>query len=99
MEPLPQIAPISALKHKHLDVFKQLKNGPVVLASRSQPVGVLLAPAQWNALAERLEDLEATVTALEAELALAHGEETVEEIDLEELKAQAGHATVASGLD
>lgn len=28
MRPVPQMAPISDLKHRHLEVFKRLKNGP-----------------------------------------------------------------------
>jgi hypothetical protein len=99
MNQLPQITPVSTLKHDHLAVLAQLKKGPVVLASRSKPVGVLVAPAQWDALAERVDSLEALVSALQAELALQSGEEALEDIDLEELKAQTGRETVAHSVD
>ncbi len=109
MNQLPQITPVSAMKHDHLAVLAKLKKGPVVLASRSKPVGVLIAPAQWDALAERIDDLEAAVSALQAELALRMGEEALQEIDLDnlkaddlkadDLKAQADREALANSVD
>ena len=85
MEPLPQMAPVSDLKHRHLDVFRRLKNGPVVLSNRSQPAAVLISPEKWNALAEYIDDLECSLEALQRELALARGEDSVERLTEAEL--------------
>lgn len=80
MYPVPQMAPVSELKHRHRDVFRRLKDGPVVLANRSQPAAVLVAPERWNALLEYVDDLECEVEALKTELALARGEDQVERL-------------------
>lgn len=99
MNQLPQMVPVSALKNKHLGVFRMAQKAPVVLINRSQPVGVLISPDQWNDLAARLDDLEATVSALETELALERGEESLTDVDIDALKAELGHETVASDMD
>lgn len=90
MEPLPQMAPVSDLKHRHLDVFKRLKNGPVVLSNRSQPTAVLISPEKWNALAEYIDDLECSLEALKTELSLARGEEEVIRLTDDELREWLG---------
>jgi hypothetical protein len=50
------MAPISDLKHRHLEVFKRLKQGPVILANRSQPAAVLVSPERWNAIVAYIDD-------------------------------------------
>lgn len=80
MYPVPQIAPISDLKHRHLEVFKRLKQGPVILANRSQPAAVLVSPERWNAMIEYIDDLECDIEALQTELAVARGEDELERL-------------------
>ena len=99
MNQLPQMAPVSALKNKHLGVFRMAQKAPVVLINRSRPVGVLISLEQWDALAARLDDLEAAVGALEAELALERGEESLTDVDLDALKAEADRESVATEVD
>ena len=99
MNQLPQMAPVSSLKNKHLGVFRMAQKAPVVLINRSRPVGVLISPEQWDALAARLDDLESALDALKAELALERGDESLTDVDLETLKAEAGHESVATEVD
>jgi PHD/YefM family antitoxin component YafN of YafNO toxin-antitoxin module len=80
MYPVPQMAAVSDLKHRHLEVFKRLKQGPVVLANRSQPAAVLVSPERWNAIIEYIDDLECGIEALQTELAVAKGEDQFERL-------------------
>jgi prevent-host-death family protein len=89
MDKLPQVASISELRNKHLEVFKRLESGPVMLASRNQPQAVLVSPDQWDAIVERIDDLECIIAALEAELAIERGEATIEPANIKELEAMA----------
>ncbi len=86
MYPIPQMAPVSDLKHRHLEVFKRLKEGPVVLSNRSQPAAVLVLPERWNAIAEYIDDLECSIEALKTELAVARGEDTFERLTPQEIE-------------
>lgn len=64
MTVLPEIAPISDMRVRQSEIVEKAQRGPVVLVERgSKPALVVLAPALWNALAERLEFLEAAVAA------------------------------------
>ncbi|MFN3334277.1 MAG: type II toxin-antitoxin system Phd/YefM family antitoxin [Caldilinea sp.] len=90
MHPVPQMAPISDLKHRHLEVFKRLKNGPVILANRSQPAAVLVSPERWNAIVEYIDDLECSIEALKTELAIAKGEDVLEQLTPAEIEAWLG---------
>ena len=81
MNRLPQFAGISDLRNKHLEVFAQLADGPVVLLNRTQPQGILLSPTQWDALLTRLEDQEAIIEVLTAELQAERGEIEVETVE------------------
>jgi len=90
MYPVPQIAPVSDLKHRHLEVFKRLKQGPVILANRSQPAAVLVSTERWNAIVEYIDELEAGIEALQTELALAKGADELERLTAEEIKEWLG---------
>jgi PHD/YefM family antitoxin component YafN of YafNO toxin-antitoxin module len=94
MYPVPQMAPVSDLKHRHLEVFKRLKSGPVVLANRSQPAAVLISPEKWNAIIEYIDDLECGLEALQTELAIAKGEDQFERLTPEEIQAWLGDDTI-----
>jgi PHD/YefM family antitoxin component YafN of YafNO toxin-antitoxin module len=80
MKRLPQFAGVSDLRNNHLAVFAQLADGPVVLLNRTQPQGILLSPAQWDTLMDRLEDQEAIIEVLTAELQVERGEMTPESL-------------------
>jgi PHD/YefM family antitoxin component YafN of YafNO toxin-antitoxin module len=95
MYPIPQMAPVSDLKHRHLEVFKRLKNGPVVLASRSQPAAVLVSPERWNDIIEYIDDLECGIEALKTELAVARGEDQFDELTAAEIEEWLGEDAVS----
>jgi prevent-host-death family protein len=62
MNPLPEIAPISDMRVRQMEIVKKAEKGPVVLIERgSRPALVVLSPALWNALTERIEFLEDAV--------------------------------------
>jgi PHD/YefM family antitoxin component YafN of YafNO toxin-antitoxin module len=73
MYKLPQMTSIAELRNNHLHVFGLLAKGPVVINSRSLPVGVLVSPQMWNHLIERLEDQQDVIDALSAKLARLEG--------------------------
>jgi PHD/YefM family antitoxin component YafN of YafNO toxin-antitoxin module len=78
---LPQIAPVSDMRLHQADIIKKARRAPVILMERgSRPALVCIAPEMWDALAKYIDDLEATVEALEIELAVATGEATVEPV-------------------
>jgi prevent-host-death family protein len=58
MNVLPQTAPISDLRTRQTEILHMAESDPVVLMSRSKPAAVLLSPSQWDALVERMEELE-----------------------------------------
>ena len=78
---IPQMAAISELKNDHLVVLARSTKEPVLLASRNQPVGVLVSPVHWERLLQTIEDLEDTVDVLNTLLAEARGELQVETLE------------------
>ena len=89
-------APISDMKRDQAQVMNLLPDGPVVLMQRSQPAAVMVKPEQWNAIAEEIEDLRDVIASLEAELAIATGEETPKTVSPDELRQGAvGNAVPA----
>jgi len=80
MHKLPQMTSIAELRNNHLQVFALLEKGPVVINNRSQPVGVLVSPAAWDRLMERLEDQEDIIDALQMKLDIAQGKVEVETV-------------------
>ncbi len=93
MNKIQQIVPISDMAIKQQDVMKRLGNGPVVLASRSRPVAVLLSVSEWDAIAVEMEALRDIVDVQEADL--LQGDNETEAVDLNELRRMAGHAVHA----
>ncbi|MEZ4658975.1 MAG: type II toxin-antitoxin system Phd/YefM family antitoxin [Caldilineaceae bacterium] len=91
MNHIPPMASVSELKNNHLKVLAQSEKAPVVLASRNQPVGVLVSPVHWEQFMNRLEDLEDLVDVLKTLLAEANGEIEAEEVGLEELAEWSRH--------
>lgn len=86
----PQIVPVSDLRMKHIQVFEMMNKGPVFLAQRSKPAGVLVSIAQWDRLMELLEDQSDLIDALKMELAIARGEEKVETLSKAEIEEWLG---------
>jgi len=84
MHKLPQMTSIAELRNKHLYVFGLLAQGPVVINSRSHPVGVLVSPTEWDRLIGLLEDQQDIIDALEAKLEIAEGK--VEMMTQDEIK-------------
>lgn len=91
MNHIPVMASVSELKNNHLQVLAQAEQSPIVLASRNQPVGVLVSPHHWEQFVNRLEDLEDLVDVLKTLLQEAKGEIEAEEIGAEELAEWAQH--------
>ena len=86
MNKLPQMVSIAELRNSHLAVLEKLVNGPVVISSRSTPVGVLVSPEMWDRIAEYIEDLEDSLDAAQMELELATGRDTVIRLTEEEIQ-------------
>jgi PHD/YefM family antitoxin component YafN of YafNO toxin-antitoxin module len=76
-----QTASMQDIKNRTGAVTKKFVRGPVLLMNRATPQAVLIAPAQWNAIVDRLEEMEEALITLQAELALAKGQSQVETID------------------
>lgn len=74
MNKLPQMANIADLRNSHLQVLAMVEQGPVIINSRSNAVAVLVSPAQWDRIAEYIEDLEDALDAAKVALAIAKGE-------------------------
>lgn len=72
---MPQVIPISDLRKRQAQIVDQLRERPIVLTQHGYGAAVLISPEQWTELQDRLDDLEDTVAALRAELALARRED------------------------
>ena len=57
MNKIPQTTPISRLNTHQSDVLEQMQEAPVLLLSRSTPVGVLVSVDEWNQIVDQLDDL------------------------------------------
>ncbi len=56
-----QITPVSTLQKNYGSVLRMLANGPVYLAQRSKPVGVVLSPDAYETLNAELKRLQRIV--------------------------------------
>ncbi|MCE7979589.1 MAG: type II toxin-antitoxin system Phd/YefM family antitoxin [Caldilinea sp. CFX5] len=84
---IPPTVPVSELS-KHPDhVFEQLAQQHILLTRQGKAAGVLVHPTVWNRILERLENDEATILALEAELNIATGQSELVDISEEMLQA------------
>ena len=81
MNPIPEIAPISDMRVRQMEIVQKARQGPVVLVERgSKPALVVLSPALWNALAERLEFLEDAVAVYRKKWEVATGQDEMTEL-------------------
>lgn len=83
----PQILPITDMRYRHTEVMAKLANGPVFLTRHGTGEAVLLSTEQWDKLMAYLDERTDIIDVLEAELELARNEDTIEEIDINELEA------------
>lgn len=89
MNKLPQMVGIGELRNNHLEVIGLLDKGPVVINSRSLPVGVLVHPRAWDRLIELIEDQQDIIDALEAKLEIATGQDEYVTLTADEINAWA----------
>ncbi|MEZ4673855.1 MAG: hypothetical protein R2932_06360 [Caldilineaceae bacterium] len=61
-----QTAPLSDMNESQQDLLAMTNTGPVVLLQEDQVAGVLLSPAQWEAITKTLEAVQECLTALDA---------------------------------
>jgi PHD/YefM family antitoxin component YafN of YafNO toxin-antitoxin module len=73
MNKMPQMASIADMRNDHLKVFAMLRNGPVLIASRSKPSAVILSPELWDKIAEHIDEQDDLIQVLQAELDRATG--------------------------
>lgn len=84
---------IRDLKRSLKGALAMLKRGPVLLIHRREPVGVMVSYEEWQAIKEHTvtrEELDDIIAAYSAEAAIASGEESVSDVDLEELGRELG---------
>ncbi|MBV7335551.1 type II toxin-antitoxin system Phd/YefM family antitoxin [Chloroflexi bacterium TSY] len=89
MNATPQIIPVSELRNNYNRVLDLAQIEPVFLTENGRAAGVLISTDAWDRLAEKLEDFQDVIAILEAELAVARGEDEVADINIEELKTMA----------
>jgi|GEM_PF-796777 len=77
---VPQTVSMNDIKNRTTFVTKKFSAGPVVLMNRATPQAVLVAPQQWNAILDRLDEMQDAILTLQAELEIATGQERTETI-------------------
>ena len=96
MNRLPEIAPISDMRVRQMEIIMKAQQGPVVLVERgSKPALVVLSPALWNAMAERLEFLEDAVAVYKKKWELASGQDEMMELSPATIEEWLGDAVPA----
>jgi PHD/YefM family antitoxin component YafN of YafNO toxin-antitoxin module len=63
---MPELLGISELRLRQNEVLQKLKEGPILLAQRSQAVAVMVSPEMWNEMVERIEDLQDALAVAQA---------------------------------
>lgn len=86
MQVVPQTMPMSAFNKTPKLVVEAVRDAPVLVMNRSEAVGMLVHPEQWNRSAKRLAELEMFFEAIEASERIDRGETTT--IGFDELCAQ-----------
>jgi len=57
MEAVPDVVPISDLRHRQNDIIERLAEGPVILTQRGRGTAVLVSLERWRDILHRLADL------------------------------------------
>lgn len=78
---IPQTASMQDIKNRTGEVTEHLAKGPVLLMNRATPQAVIVSTEQWNAIVDRMEEMQDAIITLQAELAIATGQSQVETID------------------
>lgn len=86
---VPQIESVSRLSRDYVNIIAMLDAGPVFLTQYGKGLAALVSLEQWKRIAARLEELQDLVDLLEAELALATGEDHLVDADMDKLKRMA----------
>ena len=86
--------PVSYLRSDQAGILAQAQDRPIVLTHKGEATGVLVGVDKWNAIAEYIEDLEALVEALQAEVDVATGNVELVDADLEQLTEWVGKDAV-----
>lgn len=73
MNKLPQMASVADMRNRHLELFKKLDNGPVLIANRSKASAVIMSPETWNSIVETMDEQYDRIQMLEALLERATG--------------------------
>ncbi len=87
--PVMTTLPASSMRRDQSKIFATLNKGPLLFTHHGHAAGVLVQPAVWNQLLERLEEQDDLITALTVELEAERGETDFEPVDVAELKALA----------
>ena len=83
---------VARVHDKWRDVLAQMATeGPLIVANAATPVCVMVPPATWDQMVQRIENLTDLVDGLRAELEIERGEVVLEDIDIDQLRAQAGY--------
>jgi len=67
MNKIPELAPISSLRHQQNQILDKISDQPVILTQYGRAKAVLVHPEQWNQLIEELVDLQDALDAIEAD--------------------------------
>jgi len=87
MNRIPEIAPISDMRVRQMDIVQKAQQGPVVLVKRgSKPALVVVSPDLWNALTERIEFLEDAVAVYRKKWEVATGQDEMIELSPAEIE-------------
>jgi PHD/YefM family antitoxin component YafN of YafNO toxin-antitoxin module len=79
-----------------MEIIMKAQQGPVVLVERgSKPALVVLSPALWNAMSERLKFLEDAVAVYKKKWELASGQDEMTEISPTTIEEWLGDAVPA----
>lgn len=87
MKATPEIVPVSELRNDYNAILALADKAPVFLTKNGHAAGVLVSTAAWDRLFGKLEELQDVIDVLEAELALARGEDEYGEMTIKDLVA------------
>lgn len=87
MKATPEIVPVSELRNDYNAILALADKAPVFLTKNGHAAGVLISTTAWDRLFEKLEELQDVIDVLEAELALARGEDEYGEMTAKDLAA------------
>lgn len=96
---VPQTASMNDMKNQTAAVTAKFAKGPVVLMNRATPQAVLVSPQQWNAILDRMEEMQDAILTLRTELEITTGQsqvETIEDADAFAAEVMTAHEPVSA---